>query len=226
MSHASAPRAPYRDSAASIRTGRPPRLPALGALGLLTLALGLAIAGAEPGVGHYGVRPATAAQAEGRRPADLRGLADEAPLVQPAAEIGGRIRSVAPVGSVAWLAQGRRVWAVDLADPEQRRHLSSLRTRVPRPIEVLYATSGGPQPLLARRTVAARIRGRCGREAHCHRTMSRFGSAWMTLQGCHADSPSLQLAPVEQFDELVLCRWRGPRVGPTADGPRRSARGA
>jgi len=127
MSYASTPLGPYRDSATSIRTGSPPRLPALGAWGLLAVALGLAlgpaIAAAEPGVGHHRVRPAAAAPAESRRPADLRGLADEAPLVQPAAEIGGRIRSVAPVGSVAWLAQGRRVWAVDLADPGQPRDL-------------------------------------------------------------------------------------------------------
>lgn len=123
MSHTSAPRGPCRDSAASIRSDRPPCLPALGALGLLALALGLAIAAADPGVGRYRVRPAAAAQAEAQRPAALRGLADDASLIQPAAQIGGRIHAVAPVGDIAWLAQGRRVWALDLADPEQPRDL-------------------------------------------------------------------------------------------------------
>ena len=123
MSHASAPRATYRDSAASIRTGHPPRLPALGTLGLLALALSLAIAAADPDVGRFRVLPAAAAPAESRRPAAVRGLADDAPLIQPAALLGGVLRIVAPTGTVAWLAQGRRVWAVDLADPQQPRDL-------------------------------------------------------------------------------------------------------
>ena len=123
MSYASAPRAPYRDSAASSRTHLPACLPALNALGHLTLVLGLAIAAGDPAVSRDHVRPAAAAQAEAQRPAALRSLADEASLIQPAAQIGGRIHAVAPAGDIAWLAQGRRVWALDLADPERPRDL-------------------------------------------------------------------------------------------------------
>ena len=37
------------------------------------------------------------------------------------AHFGGRIHAVAAAGKLAWLAQGRRVWAVDLTDPGQPR---------------------------------------------------------------------------------------------------------
>jgi hypothetical protein len=44
---------------------------------------------------------------------------DPAPGWQPTSFFGGRVRAVCPVGNLAWLAEGHRVWAVDLANPAQ-----------------------------------------------------------------------------------------------------------
>ncbi len=44
-----------------------------------------------------------------------------ASLLPPAAHFGGPLTALAPTGDLVWLAQGRRVWAVDLADPARSR---------------------------------------------------------------------------------------------------------
>ncbi len=87
-----------------------------------------AVLTAETSVGGAGWRavcqaPAAAALAAARQPDALRDFTDDPPLIQPVAHVGGVIRAVAPAGTVAWLAQGRRVWALDLANPEQPRDL-------------------------------------------------------------------------------------------------------
>lgn len=91
---------------------------------LLLAAAGL-VALADVGGGRQAIDrgSAAAAVAADRQPDGLRDLADDPPRIEPASWIGGPITSLAPAGDLVWLAQGQRVWAVDLADPERPRDL-------------------------------------------------------------------------------------------------------
>ena len=106
--------------------GRRPR-PWQDRMGLETL-LAFAAMVVAGGVGGHGRRTvdsgsAAVAEAAARKPAAPRSLAADPPLIEPAAWIGGPITSLAPAGDLVWLAQGQRVWAVDLADPDGTRDL-------------------------------------------------------------------------------------------------------
>lgn len=61
---------------------------------------------------------ALAGPADGR---DRAAAQTSVPPLPPAARFGGPLTALAPTGDLVWLAQGRRVWAVDLADPERSK---------------------------------------------------------------------------------------------------------
>ena len=102
MIYSSAPRAPYRDSAASSRTHLPACLPALNALGHLTLVLGLAIAAGDPAVSRDHVRPAAAAQAatEAAPTPTAVPAATAAPTTAPAAAAPAQVDLTAVAAAV------------------------------------------------------------------------------------------------------------------------------
>ncbi len=76
-------------------------------------------------------QPEQVMQTGPRRPGDVDAVHgsdapwQEAPVLEPVASFGGRIRVIVPTGPRIWLAQSNRVYAVDGSEPESLRRMGT-----------------------------------------------------------------------------------------------------